>query len=360
MSSAASTPSPASQPPVLTVELTATGRQRGTAQDPIKAYGRHFVRTVDMFVLPAVVIQAGMQYNPDRPASEYSPEERHNHAAWEELLHIIPNLLTILLDSNADQPLRRVSSALLAGCNAARSDDTRAIKLAIVEWLSAALQEANVVLHPANKAQRGFNNVVTGRLLCPIVLDYHDDSVRKLLESYQATVDGVPVDGSHWPTFAYDEATYNPALPWQSFLCGRLIIQAFRHVFTSPSSATADDGADSGVSTRSGNAALHGMTRVTPGSIIYCATHVHFALSSTAIFNKNNKGNDSVIFYRSLVEYFDEPRYAAPVKDLLAWWNRTIFPAHHRAQASMINHGLQSMNAAMDAFEARNLENSGA
>ncbi|KAJ3002471.1 hypothetical protein NUW54_g5831 [Trametes sanguinea] len=357
MSSTANTSCSASHPvaPALIVELTATGRQRATAQDPIKSYGRHFVRTVDMFLLPAVALYAGMQHDPERPMEEYSPEEQRNYEAWEALLRIIPNLITILSDSNADQPLRRVSAALLAGCSAARSDDTRSIKIAIIEWLSNALQQAKVTLNPLNKAQRGFNNPVTGRLLCPMVLDYQDDEVRKLLETHQATVDGQPVDGSHWPVFAYDEAIYNPVLPWKSFLRGRLIIQAFRHIFTSPSSATAEDDAISNApdrSTRNGNAALHGMTHVTPGSIIYCATHVHFALSNVAVFNKNSKTNDTIIFYGSIVEWFQEPRYASPVKELLAWWDRTVFPTHHRAQASLTNHGLQSMNAAMEALEA--------
>ncbi|KAI8973086.1 hypothetical protein BD414DRAFT_525063 [Trametes punicea] len=345
----------------LLVELTPRGRQRAAPQDPIKAYGRHFVRTVDMFVLPAVVIKAGMEYDSEHSTSAYTPElltfarEQRNYRAWEALLHMIPTLSAILIDPNADQPITRVSAALLAGSNAARSDDTRTIKIAIVEWLSGDLQQASVVLHPSNKAQRGFNNPVTGRLLCPIGLDYGDEIVRKLLETHQATVDGEPVNGSHWPIFAFDEQTYNPAMPWESFLRGRLIVQAFRHIFTSPTSAFTDDHAASvqnSRSTRTGNAALHGMTRVTPGSIVYCATQVHFALSTAPVFNKNSKNNDSIIFYRSLVKYFEDPHFAAPVQDLLDWWNRAVFPAHHRPQRSTVNHGLRSMHATMDAFRA--------
>jgi hypothetical protein len=45
--------------------------------------------------------------------------------------------------------------------------------------------------------------------------------------------------------------------------------QAFRHVFTSPSSVDKEVKA-----TRSGNAMLHGMTRVTPASLAYIATQV--------------------------------------------------------------------------------------
>jgi hypothetical protein len=46
--------------------------------------------------------------------------------------------------------------------------------------------------------------------------------------------------------------------------------QAYKHVFTSPSSA--DEG--EAKATRSGNAHIHGMTCVTKGSLAYIATQV--------------------------------------------------------------------------------------
>lgn len=46
--------------------------------------------------------------------------------------------------------------------------------------------------------------------------------------------------------------------------------QAFKHVFTSPSSVEKADVK----ATRSGNAHIHGMFRVTPASIAYIATQV--------------------------------------------------------------------------------------
>lgn len=59
-------------------------------------------------------------------------------------------------------------------------------------------------------------------------------------------------------------------------LSGNYALKAFKHVFTSPSSVDKEPKA-----TRSGNARLHGMTRVTPGSIVYIATQVSpFHLSS--------------------------------------------------------------------------------
>ena len=52
-------------------------------------------------------------------------------------------------------------------------------------------------------------------------------------------------------------------------LSSNCALKAFKHVFTSPSSVDKEPKA-----TRSGNARLHGMTRVTPGSIAYIATQV--------------------------------------------------------------------------------------
>ena len=46
-------------------------------------------------------------------------------------------------------------------------------------------------------------------------------------------------------------------------------LQAYKHIFTSPSSVEKE-----ATATRSGNARIHGMTRVTTGSLAYVATQV--------------------------------------------------------------------------------------
>ena len=55
----------------------------------------------------------------------------------------------------------------------------------------------------------------------------------------------------------------------QLHLSDKYVLKAFKHAFTSPSSADKELKA-----TRSGNACLHGMTCVMPGSIAYIATQV--------------------------------------------------------------------------------------
>ena len=58
-----------------------------------------------------------------------------------------------------------------------------------------------------------------------------------------------------------------------------IVLKAFKYVFTSPSSVDKEPKA-----TRSGNARLHGMRCVTPGSIAYIATQV---CSNPTLFNHN-------------------------------------------------------------------------
>jgi hypothetical protein len=95
------------------------------------------------------------------------------------------------------------------------------------------------------------------------------------------------VPGDQWPIFLYKDYTYDPENPWNGLFRSTLLlsvmyqlfypllyiltfpVQAYRHVFTSPSSVEKEPKA-----TRSGNARLHGMTQVTPPSIAYIATQV--------------------------------------------------------------------------------------
>lgn len=93
--------------------------------------------------------------------------------------------------------------------------------------------------------------------------------------------------------FLYADLKYDEADPWKGLLRGKLLvnvcilvtnylsdhldekkIQAFKFVFTSPSSVEKD----ASKATRSGNARLHGMTRTTKASIAYIATQVRQVL----------------------------------------------------------------------------------
>jgi hypothetical protein len=91
--------------------------------------------------------------------------------------------------------------------------------------------------------------------------------------------------GDQWPVFLYANYSYDTEDPWNGLLRSGLLVsveyyhlsrilgahlfQAYKHVFTSPSSVDQEPRA-----TRSGNARIHGMRSVTKASIAYVATQV--------------------------------------------------------------------------------------
>ena len=98
----------------------------------------------------------------------------------------------------------------------------------------------------------------------------------------------IAVAGDQWPLLLYADCKYDPEEPWDGLFRNKLLVwvrfqrliygihfveardlQAFKHIFTSPSSVEMDAKA-----TRSGNARIHGMTRVTTASLAYVATQV--------------------------------------------------------------------------------------
>ncbi|KAK7684245.1 hypothetical protein QCA50_012569 [Cerrena zonata] len=109
----------------------------------------------------------------------------------------------------------------------------------------------------------------------------------------------------------------------EGLLRGPLLMTAYRMVFISPTSASFDT--SEGRGTRSGNAALHGMTSVNDASIAYVAAQLFFSLSSKATFTKN-KDNGAIEFYTSIRAFFMDPDFKVDVEELLQWWNEQIFP----------------------------------
>ena len=94
------------------------------------------------------------------------------------------------------------------------------------------------------------------------------------------------ISGDQWPIFLYHGYNYDQDDPWNGLLRSSILVavrhvqhgsnitdfallQAFKHIFTSPSSVDQEPKA-----TRSGNARIHGMKQVTTASIAYIATQV--------------------------------------------------------------------------------------
>ncbi|TEB28542.1 hypothetical protein FA13DRAFT_1594372, partial [Coprinellus micaceus] len=131
------------------------------------------------------------------------------------------------------------------------------------------------------------------------------------------------------PRFLFQDYVYDPENPWEGLLRSSLLESAFKHVFTSPSSAMASEsGSASNRCTKSSNAHIHGMRYVAVASITYIATQVRFALSSTATFSRTDTVTDSEYFYFLLIDLLDDPEEYEEVTSLIWWWNQQIFPSY--------------------------------
>lgn len=202
--------------------------------------------------------------------------------------------------------LANIKLQLQKGANSARSDDTKSLKGPILDWITPEGQSLLPPLSRNVKMDRGFHHERTGELLCPAGINWSDPSY---VASHYLTVpyltfnlfsiqEGLKsgemaIPGDQWPLFLYQGYRYDADDAWKGLFRGTVLVsvnfhalhgilsdifqdltptiisQAFKHVFTSPSSVDKEAKA-----TRSGNARIHGMTSVTRGSLAYIATQV--------------------------------------------------------------------------------------
>ncbi|KAG1842189.1 hypothetical protein DFJ58DRAFT_666086 [Suillus subalutaceus] len=292
--------------------------------DLLVSHGRHFARTVFALCNYPSLLTNGilrLEQMEDTPLEDFSAEERREHHVFEQLLDSYPGLLDQLKDGS-DEEILHVGELIGKGAAGARGDDTKTLKSAVLDWISPKGEAIQPPLHRNSKIDRGFNHKLTGSLLCVAGLDWSDPQIKEDLRSGEMLV-----CGDQWPIFLYAHYVYDHEDPWSGLLRSRLLVCAYKHVFTSPSSVDREPKA-----TRSGNARLHGMNCVTMASIAYIATQVQFALSSSSVFSQTNMTTDSETFYHSLLDLLEDPEESKEVDELLTWWNRQVFPTSSAAK----------------------------
>ncbi|KAG2108986.1 uncharacterized protein F5147DRAFT_745644 [Suillus discolor] len=222
----------------------------------------------------------------DTPLEHFSSEERREHCVFEQLLDSYPGLLE-RLKNGSEEDILHIREL---GASGARGDNTKTLKSAVLDWISPKGEAIQPPLHRNSKIDRGFNHELTGSLLCPAGLDWNDSQTKENLRSGKMLV-----CGDQWPIFVYAHQTYDPDDPWCGLLRSCLLVSAYKHVFTSPSS-------------------------------------VRFALSSSSVFSRTDTATDSETFYHSLLDLLEDPDESREVDELLMWWNRQVFPTSAAAK----------------------------
>ncbi|KAG2105842.1 uncharacterized protein F5147DRAFT_579251, partial [Suillus discolor] len=281
--------------------------------DPLISHGRHFGRTVFALCNYPSLLTNGilrLEQMEDTPLENFFAEERREHCVFEQLLESYPGLLE-RLQNGSEEEILHIGELIGKGAAGARGDVTKTLKSAILDWISPQGAAIQPPLHRNSKIDRGFNHELTGSLLCPAGLDWNNTEYR----TFRAA--NCQVCGDQWPIFLFAHYTYDTEDPWCGLLRSCLLVCAYKHVFTSPSSVDKEPKA-----TWSGNARLHGINSVTIASIAYVATQVH----SSSVFSWTDTTMDSETFYHSLLDLFEE---------LLTWWNRQVFPTSSAAKRSV-------------------------
>ncbi|KAG1789260.1 uncharacterized protein HD556DRAFT_1447110 [Suillus plorans] len=221
-------------------------------------------------------------------------------------------------------------------------DDTSKLKTLVSEWINREFKPDSPV-DQDNKHSCGFTHDVCGRLLCLAELDWNNPEVRAGIRNRS---DGYIVTDLSFPTYLYDKYTSNLDDLEEGLFKGKILIQAYKAVFMSPSSAKDVKGDSDGTDVISNNrrakkslseikvkkhvAQIIHLEKVTPRSIAYITCQARFALSSVTSWWSMDGDFDYQQFWQTIVDFFERaPGREAQrrVQQLLKWWTRTTSPA---------------------------------
>ncbi|KAF6749785.1 hypothetical protein DFP72DRAFT_852348 [Ephemerocybe angulata] len=297
-------------------------RKKGLKVDPLVGYGKHWGRTICAFNNIRTMIKDGVQRSEEMSSNgvtleQLPPMEKKDHTLFLELLKLCPFLTDRLYGMDRTDAYTAYAADLLTqGVNTARADDIKSLKGTIIDWITPPGGVLIPAISRSSKLTRGFHHEVTGRYLCPTDYDWDDESTRNQLQT------GVIVtSGLQWPNLLFAGLKADPDDMWKGLLRSKILVQAYKHVFTSPSSVDGHHRA-----TRGGNAQIHGMTKVTAASLAYVAMLVRFSLCPAGSFSRDDLVTDSTRFYSCLLSFLELKGEQNHVASLLEWWDQQIFP----------------------------------
>ncbi|KIM55821.1 hypothetical protein SCLCIDRAFT_133886, partial [Scleroderma citrinum Foug A] len=223
------------------------------------------------------------------------------------------------------------------GADAACGDDVASLKQVVVQWLMSAELKPEPPLEQDEKDGRGFDHDLTGHFLCPVDYNWNDPLHHAAIRDYHPKF---LVTAYSWPTFLYENGRYNPNCPSNGLFNSMLLVRAFNHIFTSPTSAlkmnVGNDETRLPLKKRQKYdewqtcchvASLVGMKSVCPRAIAYIAVQLRFALSSCGswwIIDGEFNYND---FYNNILDFFENAETTGEkkvIQDLLLWWNQSV------------------------------------
>ncbi|KAL0569738.1 hypothetical protein V5O48_012226 [Marasmius crinis-equi] len=228
----------------------------------------------------------------------------------------------------------------------ARGSDIKRLRDELANWINIADHDDLLrpedpspgLLDPKSRSTRGYNNFLTGLLLCPISYDWRDPEIRCKIQNMD---DEYPTHEQYLVRMLFAGYATSPFNWKKGFLRATLLVRTYKHIFTSCNSATHHVGEAASEDSRPKKkrqrttkeptkrnvASILGMTAVTARSIAYAAVMLHFNLTTAESWNMVVDGFNYTVFYDVIVDYFEGGKLASEeeIKDLLNWWNQQVF-----------------------------------
>ncbi|KAG2100256.1 hypothetical protein BD769DRAFT_1677092 [Suillus cothurnatus] len=241
---------------------------------------------------------------------EATAEQNRLQRGYIEFVRVLPWLhgkLRELDHEDSEDMLKK------ARADAAHSNDTSSLKELVTAW-------------PNDKHSHSFASDICGKLLCPADWDW-DKNKAGIRDRTSEYIDDLE----------------------EGFLKSKLLVLAFKAIFTSPSSAREADGDGDGADILENNrrarrkseqtkvktcvSSIINMKKVTPRAIAYVVCQVRFALSSVSSWRTVDGDFNYEVFWNNIVDFFKDvpgPATKRKVDKLLEWWTRKIFGTSHR------------------------------
>ncbi|KAH6908337.1 hypothetical protein BKA70DRAFT_1222570 [Coprinopsis sp. MPI-PUGE-AT-0042] len=205
-------------------------RKESFRTDPLYECGKLIAQTVNPFVnlitfMPREIKVAAELERQGLTWFELPQKDRLEHQAYldiaellllfgEELrghtLAIRLNILTLVTKGQAD----------------AWKHDGHALRSRFSDWL---LPFKVIFGEQEEDSLQGFSSQIAGGLLCPVILDWSDDSVQLQLRSKRQTV-----ELHAWPRVLYQEFVFHREDEWDGFLQSGLLVKCFKRIHNTP------------------------------------------------------------------------------------------------------------------------------
>ncbi|KAI6110370.1 hypothetical protein EDD16DRAFT_1486602, partial [Pisolithus croceorrhizus] len=256
---------------------------------------------------------------------EHSEEEERLYRCYQELLRWIPSLKTDLATESEDYEVHLIMRLLTKGADSAHGDDAAGLKTAIMGWLMGSQKTPELALDLQSKTGRSFYHDATARLICPVDYNWSNATDRAHICNFHPDY---LVTANSWPHFLYKDEIYDPKDPVKGLFKNKLLVQAFKHIFTSPSSADVDsvtDDTDDEIQASTSEPPLK--RRKGPTDKRTCS-NLRFALSSCMSWRIVDEDFNYEAFYNNIASFFEDcytEQEKVETAKLLLWWNHSVF-----------------------------------